>query len=220
MGSIWVILVIVILVYVWNMQYTDIKCKKYFLDDVIFKTGDIILFKAYNNYNSIFIGNYFGHMGIVLRDPDTHELMIFEANGIENMPLKPHHNKNGVFYSKLEDRIRKYKGRVFVKQLEKSVKPEDEIALKEFVVFATQNMQYEKNIFRAVMHRYFSGSKCNFRTNCGEIVFLSLIKLGLLDLDEYDTPTIHYLKWMCKLRYVNMNRYLDPIELIDHPFDS
>lgn len=225
-GVILSITIIIIIVYIYLIQFNIGNYKKIFLDDLInknkFKTGDMIIFKAYNNFNSIFIGNYYGHMGIVYVDPEdpTETPMIFEANGIEHMPLKLHHNKNGIFLSPLKERIQKYKGRAFLKSLNNSISKEDQYELKMFIDYCIKNMKYNTKIIHSALRKWFGLEKCNKGTNCGEIVFLSLIKLGLLSISEYDKRCLHYVKWMSNIKKLNNNFYFEPVEIIDHPFKN
>jgi hypothetical protein len=198
------------------MQYYQIKCDKAFIDDILshFRTGDMIVFKAYNNFNSVFHGGYFGHMGIVyVKDSIPY---LFEANGIEHMPLKPHHNSNGIFCTPLADRLKKYKGRCFWKRLNKEVSAE---GFSEFIDYCIDTMYYDTSVIMSGVSKGLGISRCSYGTNCGEIVFLSLIKLGLLKEDRYDVPTFHYLRWLSNIEELdNGYRYLPMIEIIDHPF--
>ncbi len=120
LGVLFGLLILVIILWVYYLQFYKISTDyKIFVDDLQYhsflKTGDMILFKAYNNFNSIFHGSYYGHVGIVYMLNGTP--MLFEANGIERVPLKDHHSKRGVFLTPLVDRIKKYKGRCFWKPL-------------------------------------------------------------------------------------------------------
>jgi hypothetical protein len=209
------------------MQYSKLNCPTIFVDDLIesnaLKTGDIILFKAYNNFNSIFHGGYFGHIGMVWIDPDdkSAEPYLFEANGIERVPLKPYHNPKGIFLTKLADRIKKYKGMIYLKQLNKPLALSTISDFKNFINYCLENMEYNYAVGSSGIKKGLSLERCTRKTNCGEIMFLSLIKLGLIDIELYDTRIFHHLNYVAKLQdLLKGYRYLDLIEIVDHPFDS
>lgn len=215
----------IIIIYIYIIQYNKGNYEKIFLDDLVdsnkLKTGDMLLFKAYNNFNSIFIGNYYGHVGIIYIDPDDPEKvpMLFEANGIEYMSLKSHHNKNGIFLSPVKERIEKYKGRVFIKSLNKHINDFYNNEFKDFILYCIKNMKYNEKIIQSAIKKWLNIEKCNKGTNCAEIVFLSLIKLGLLSIDEYDKTCLHYLKWMTNIEELcNSYKYNKPVEIVDYPF--
>jgi hypothetical protein len=204
------------------MQFHRIQTEySIFADDLPncpIKTGDIILFKAYNNFNSIFHGSYFGHIGVVYIDKNNNP-MLFEANGIEKVPLRDHHSKRGVFLTPLIDRIKKYKGRCFWKPLNRSVSPDVLDGFKEFVQFSLTNLEYDYSVITGGIKRMLGLSKCGLGTDCGQIVFLSLIKLGLINVAEYDVPRLHHLRYVCNVTDLqNGYCYLPLVEIIDHPF--
>jgi hypothetical protein len=184
------------------------------------KTGDLILFKAFNNFRSIYTGCYFGHIGIVYVDTDGTPLL-FEANGVETVILKPEHNNKGLFLTPLNDRVKKYKGTCFWKQLNKELSKESVIALKEFIDYALDNMKYDMNVVGSALKKRFGIERCSNNTNCGELVFLSLIKANLLPIEEYDKKIWIHLDYVTYLKELNNGyKYLDITEIIDHPFKN
>lgn len=208
-------IIIIILAWVYYFQYYKVDLDKHFLDDILptLNTGDLIVFKAYNNFNSIVLGAYYGHLGVVYVKEGIP--YIFEANGVEHMPLKEHHSKSGIFLTKVKDRIQKYKGRVFLKRLSESVPCENIQPFDEFIKYCLDNFQYDTRLFRNAFKKAL-GDSCNDQTNCGELAFLSLIKLGILPIEEYDHWRVHYLNYITSLE----KNYEPMIEIIDHPFDS
>ena len=215
------LIIVLVVFWVYYMQYYKIECEQMFLDDILvtskLKTGDIILFKAYNNFNSIFHGGYFGHIGIVYIENGVP--MLFEANGIERVPLLPHHSTTGIFLTPLADRIKKYKGRCFLKPLNEPLDDNIISGFREFIDYALDNMYYEYSVIKTGIKRGLGIERCSNGTNCGEIVFLSLIKLGLLPEEDYDNSAYHYLRWMSSIsKLQNGYYYEDLIEIIDHPF--
>jgi len=224
------IVCILIIFYIYFIQFRTLSGKTQFFDDIDFDTGDLILFKACNNANAIFIGSYYTHVGIVYKKDGKD--YIFEANGIEKMPLREHHNKRGIFVSPLKERVAKYKGYCWVKKLKinKNRMSKGETYYKiakynlekfeEFMHFAVDNFHYEYNVFASALKKFFGIEKCNFGTNCGELVFLSMIMLGLVSPEEYEKNRLHYLIDVCNLTDTGHNGYCyaEPTKIIDHPF--
>jgi len=214
--------ILVIILWVYYLQFHKISTDyKIFVDDLqdhqFLKTGDMILFKAYNNFNSIFHGSYYGHVGIVYILNGTP--MLFEANGIERVPLKDHHSKRGVFLTPLVDRIKKYKGRCFWKPLNRPLSEHTIQDFENFIQYCLGNLEYDYAVISGGFKRWLGLAKCGKGTDCGQIVFLSLIKLGLLPVEEYDTPRLHHLKYVCGLESLTDGyKYMPLVEVIDHPF--
>lgn len=185
-----------------------------------FKTGDLILFHALDNINPIFMGNYYGHIGVVYIDPDDplQTPQLFEAASARTMPLLDHHNANGIFLSPLSNRLRKYRGYVFYKELSAPLADYVVRDFKKFITYAYGNMYYEYNVVSNGIKKGLCEHLGN-NTNCGEITYLSLIKLGLLSTDRYSHRMFHHLKWVCNVKHLdNGSHYLNTVYIIDHPF--
>ncbi len=212
------LLIILVIIYIYILQYDERSYKKEQLNDILptLKTGDMILFKASNNFNALKFISYFGHVGVVYMIDNVP--YIFEANGVEGMNLLDHHPKSGIFITPLLSRIQKYKGRCFVKRLNKPV----EYDLKDFIDFAKKNMSYNMSILPSFAKKILGLEKCNNRTNCGELTYLSLIKLNILNINAYEiSPSFSYLHTVLNLQDCdNGYSYHEPIEIIDHPFET
>lgn len=217
-------ILIVAILWIYLMQYHKISTEhSVFAQDLItsgqLKTGDLILFKAYNNFNSIFHGSYFGHIGMVYIHNGVP--MIFEANGIERVPLLPKHSRKGVFLTELNDRIRKYKGRCFYKPLNKSVSDESIKSFENFMKYALDHLEYDYDVISGGLSRGLGLERCGKKTDCGQIMYLSLISLGLIPIEDYEVSRFHHLKYVCGLsELANGYKYNDLIEVVDHPFDD
>lgn len=215
------VLILILILYLYFIQFYRIKCPRVFNDDLIdsgqLKTGDIIVFKAYDNFNAAVIG-YFTHIGMVYIDPETKVPMLFESNGIEHTPLKEHHSRTGVYLTPLKDRIAKYKGQTFWKELNNSIPPEVEAGFGDFIQYALKEMSYDYAVIKSGLRKLF-GEKCTKLTNCGETVFLSMLKLGLLDESKYDLNIMNHVRW-CANTYEldNGYKYSDMIEVVEYPF--
>jgi len=173
------------------------------------KTGDLVLFHALDNINPLIIGSYWGHVGIVVIHDG--KPMIFEAAGIERK--LPGNNSNGIYFSDLQTRIKQYRGYVAIKKLKNPLSQEICTEFNTFIEFARKNMHYEKRVFQHyILH--LLGYPCDLATNCGELVFLSLIKLGLLPISTYDEHCWHYLLKVIHITKLLNNSYSSPIYTI------
>jgi hypothetical protein len=219
--SSWGILIFIIILYIYYIQVRKLICAKseinYMLRNNQFKTGDIILFKATNNYNAIAMGCYFTHIGVVYVDNGVP--FIFEACAVKNVNLLNHHSKDGIYLTPLKERIEKYKGVCYLKPLNKQVDAESIDQLSSFINYALKNMYYDYNVFGSALKKGVGLERCQNGTNCGQITFLSLISMGLLPHYLYDTNIFHHLAYSCYI--VNLDKgykYNDIIEITDHPF--
>ena len=190
-------------------------------ENISFKTGDMILFHAYNNINPIFIGSFWGHIGIVYTDPEGNinngNPVLFEAASTTKMKLCPNYNIKGIMITDLYTRLSKYPGLIAVKRLDKHIKFDTQVEFKNFIEYAKKNMEYNDKIFKSGISKKL-GCKINNKTNCGELVFLSLIKLGLIELERYDDRILHHLLYMCNITKLNNNYYNTPNEILFNPF--
>jgi len=215
-----IILIIIILIMYWSwymvLNSPILPCVK--IEDMVFKTGDIILFHAYNNMNSMFIGSYWGHIGIVYVDPKTPDTpYIFEAARTSKMKNCPDYNKHGIMITKIKTRIKKYPGLIACKSLNSPVDKNNNIGFKEFIIYAKNHMYYNENIFMSGIQKKMGAAFTN-GTNCGELVFMSLIKLGLLPESMFTEKILHHLFYTANLTNVENNFYHDPVEITISPF--
>jgi hypothetical protein len=199
------LLILYLIWFVYDRQYKILDTPEWHFHKLPFKTGDLVLFKANNNYNSLKHGCYFGHIGIVVMDGDR--VLLFEAN---NGPVYPFENK-GIYVSCLFSRISRYPGRVYLKALNKPLDPAVAQSFGEFVDYCMTNMYYDPRVIQNGFKKFFGIKKCGLATDCGQITFLSLIRLGLLDTKEYDVNRLHHLQYVCDIdRLLNGYQY-EPI---------
>ena len=172
------------------------------------KTGDMILFKATDNLHSVVIGNYFTHIGIVIIDDKltNGEPYIFEATGIRKSPLHSDKSKRGIYCTPLLERLKRYKGYTYLKPLNNTVLPMMQNNLLNFIYYALDNMDYEYSAMLSCVNKLL-GEACSDNTNCGELVFLSLINMDLLNEKYWSSPVklsnLHHLRWMCNVKDLN-----------------
>lgn len=215
------IVIIIIMIYTYSVMTSTPNMKlvryKTLRKEKRFKTGDIILFHAVDHCYSLLIGEYYGHMGIVWVDPVSNIPYIFEAVYIKGLNIEEDQNKNGIFLSPLDNRFGKYRGYMIYRELETPIDKKITDDFKGFIDFCIDNMKYDIN-FIPISICHLMGHKCNEYTNCAEIVFLSLIKLGLLPPDAYDWTICNYLSFIISRKEYVDNRYLEDVCMIDHPF--
>lgn len=177
------LILVIVAIYIYQIRFCYVDCSQIDLDSIKFRTGDLILFKAQNNPNDILIGSYYTHIGICFGN------LIFEANGIEGMNLKPWHAKNGIFVSDARSRVSKYKGKCYYKPYFGKITRAHEKKLLDFIIFAKTNFYYDNKLFISAFNKKF-----NFGTNCGELVYLAMITLGILP--EPDAKPFHCLRYI------------------------
>jgi hypothetical protein len=212
------VVLFVCLIWIWSMllDHPNLVCREF--DALKFKTGDIILFHAYDNFNPVFIGSYWGHVGIVYKNPDTFDPpVLFEAARTSKMKNCPDYNKKGIMITDLKLRLEKYPGLIACKLLNKPINSNIIRGMCELMKYAKTNMYYNDDVFYNGIKKK-KGEKLNNATNCGEIVVLSLIKLGLLPNTILDTKISHHLLFVSNLTKLQNNYYLNPIEITFNPF--
>lgn len=211
------VMLVFVMIYIYWYHVRRLELPTMSVDDCSFKTGDLILFRTTQNFNSLKMINYFTHCGIVIEIEGRPH--IFESTGIDyNSHILPHHNPDGIFITPLKERIQKYKGYCYWKQLEKPLTKEQIDTLTAFANYALDNFHYDRNIFGVVLQNALGLRQCSENTNCGETCFLALIAADLIDESEYDKWRLHYLKYVCEIRELKNNSYLPLVQIVDHPF--
>ena len=145
--------VIILIIWYWHMIWNQPNMPHKPFNQLIFKTGDIILFHAYDNINPVFIGSYWGHVGIVFKNPDDVNAspLLFEAARTSQMKNCPKNNKSGIIVSDLKNRLEKYKGITALKSLNRPVQDGLIRGFVKFMTYAKSQMYYNENvIFNAV----------------------------------------------------------------------
>jgi hypothetical protein len=211
------VVLIVCICWFWHMTLNHPQFTRVKFEDAQFKTGDIILFHAYDNINSVFIGSYWGHIGIVYKDPDDPDSkpVIFEAARTSKMKNCHDYNKHGIMITDIASRIEKYPGLIACKSLNNPVNPDIIRGFKDFMNYAKKNMYYNENIVHNSIQKKMGGKFTN-GTNCGELVVMSLIKLALLP--ETNEKMAHHLLYTAHLNQLQNNCYNNPVEITINPF--
>ena len=187
-------------------------------NQVKFKTGDMILFHAWDNSYPVIFGTFWSHVGIVYKDPDTDEKpMLFEAAKTTGMKGCPSYNKSGIMITDLQTRLEKYPGMIACKILNNPVKQNIIRGFREFMKYSKKNMSYYDDVvYNAIKKKL--GEKVNNLTNCGELVLLSLIKLALMPENTLNVNTSNHLMYVNNIKQLQNNYYHDPIEILFNPF--
>lgn len=192
------------------MEYNHPICGEVWINDIVknAKTGDLILFKALDNYNSSKTFCYYTHVGVVYNG------MLFEAAGTTGMDLYDSENKNGIFLEDLKTRLSRYKGKLYYKPLNKPVDTIVENNFTNFISYAMKYMFYEYGVVWNGIKKGLGLEHCHNGTNCGEMVFLSLIKLGILCPSRYKESVFHHLHKITNLTNADFSYSYNPIQRI------
>jgi hypothetical protein len=182
----------------------------------------MILFHALDNINPIFIGSYYGHVGLVYVDPDDPDEVpyLFEAAATKNMNLRDNKKIKGIFLENLYDRCSRYKGYVFYKELQHKIETPVIHRFKNLVEYCMDKMYYEYNIITNVINHSIGGEALGNNTNCSELCFLSLLKLELLPMEYFKHNIINYMRWTANITNLKGNKYLTPVYIKIDPFGN
>jgi hypothetical protein len=205
-----IVIIIIIILYIYNVQFRVIPVNEQEFDKLEFKTGDIILMKANNNYHSLIHGSYFGHVGMIYvdyenkfindidpSDSKNRNVFLFEANATK---VYPYNGIKGIYISPLRNRLEHYSGNLYLKPLNKPLDLPRIEAFKEFIAFSLQNMYYNHSIITNALLKVFGLKRCRFDTDCGQILFLALIKMKLIPFDEYYVARLNHLELIIKIK--------------------
>ena len=202
----------------WYMTSNVPDMNRVMYENVDFKTGDMILFHAYDNINPVFIGTFWGHVGIVYKDPDANgRPVIFEAAKTSEMKRCPDYNKHGIMITDLQTRLEKYPGVIACKILNNPINNNVIRGFTDLMEYSKKNMEYYDDVFHNAIKKKL-GDRINKYTNCGEMTLLSLIKLGLVPGNILDENMAHHLHYVTNIKQLQNNYYHDPIEITFNPF--
>jgi hypothetical protein len=219
-----IVTVIIIIFIIWTyyiyLAHPLYKSYEYYELKNRYKTGDIILFHALDNMNPIFIGTYYGHIGIVYVDPDDQNAkpQIFEAFSSANMPFYPKECANGVVLADLEHRLSSYRGYCLYKELMFPVAHELQRGFREFIDYAINNMKYNEAVISNGINKMLWNETLHLGTNCGELVYMSLIKLGLVPFEKLEENRKHHLVHTANIKQVEGNQYQEPVYILSNYF--
>lgn len=219
------VIILSIIIYIYYIQFAIPVYPKIQLEELIkhVKTGDMILFKASNNFNSVKIGCRYTHIAMVyIPNGENTKPLLFEANRTDGMNLLEHQNHKGIFVSPMLERLQKYKGYLYYRPINKKLTNIMVSEMEIFIKYCINNMYYDTNLLQSALRNKFGKKRCDHGTNCGEILFLTLIKMGLIPISQYDMPKLHYLFNLShnNLLLNNEYSYSTKYMIVDHPFAS
>lgn len=202
------ILFCIILIWFYVFYARKLDCEKidldYMIENNLFRTGDLILFKATDCLHGLKLANYFTHAGIVyILNCIPY---IFEAEYAHSIVLSP-----------LRDRVLRYRGFCYVKSLNIQL-PNDVLReFDDFINYAINDMYYDRKVVSKAVEKII-GKTCDTGTNCAELAFLCMLRLGLLPITEYYTYHPHYLRYITNIALQKPYKYSDPVRLTYPPF--
>jgi hypothetical protein len=207
------IVIIIIIMWIWFTNYNHPICDEMWLIDVMkqLRTGDLILFKSETHWRSAIIG-YYTHIGVVVQVEN--QLKIFEAD-LPNGKTHESQNKNGIHCHDLEQRLKKYHGRVYVRFAKDRNINLNMPAMQSFIEFCISEMKYNPNVFRNFVLKLM-GDGYQKTTNCGELTLLSCVILGTIPKSYYNKHICHHLRFCCTEL---TEFYRDPIYIKIDPYD-
>ena len=192
------------------VTYNDIKDKV--------KNGDMIMFSSLDNFNQIFMGSYYTHVGIVYRESSESPPMLIESFNPATMPFFPKSAKSGIILCDLEHRMSTYRGYILYKELSKPLSEKANVDFKQFIEYALKNMKYDKNVISGEIGKILFNTPFSSETNCGQFTALILIKLGLISLTNFRNRQRHHLRYVCALDKLKNNSYKTPIYVYSEYF--
>lgn len=182
---------------------------------VDFQTGDIVLFHALDNVNHMFIFSYYCHVGIVYADKASGKKYLFEAVHPGRHKL-PEEYKSGIVVCDLDRRINSYRGYVFYKRLLTPLTDEAVDRFRDFMAYALENMFYYTSIAENFFCKILRNDPLRRGTNCGELVTLSLMSLGVMPPTANNRR--HHLKALGDLRRVGRHEFAEAVYLLPDQF--
>lgn len=201
------------MLYVYIIKFWHPNYKKVTYEDIKnkVKTGDIILFSSLDNFNQIFMGSYYTHIGVVYRESKNADPMIIESFNYDSMPFYPKEYSSGIALCDLEHRMSTYRGYLFYKELANPISEEINRDFIKFIEFAIENMRYDPSVVSNESKKILFNEGFTTETNCGQFTTLILIKLGLIDFSHFHNTRKHHLIWTANLTNLINNYYKEPV---------
>jgi hypothetical protein len=218
-----IIIIIIVALWCWNFLWNHPKFKIRKWQDIESrcKSGDIILFHGLDNYAPLFIGCYYGHIGIVYRENQESPPYIFEAWNPTNEKFYPSEFNHGMAFSELRHRALSYRGYIFYKELQHRIPHYTNVQFYQFIYWAMGALKYNPSVVRNGIRKFIFNDDLRIGTNCGELVYMSLINIGLLNFTKLKENRKHHLKWLCGLEHTDDgNRYLEPVYIWQEYFTT
>lgn len=215
-----VIVIILIIIYIYSLKlshpdykivtYNDIKDKV--------KSGDMILFVSLDTINQLYMGSYYTHVGIVYKEAPESTPLLVESFNPHRMPFYPEEAETGIVACDLEHRVNSYRGFVLYKELDEPITDHANADFKQFIEYAKENMEYDKNVVLGEIGKILFNSEFNTLTNCGQFTALILMKLRLISFNNFKKRQKHHLRWVTSLTKLKNNFYKTPVYIYSEYF--
>jgi O-antigen ligase len=206
-----IIIILICVLWSWAFLWNHPNFEKVRYSDIEphCKSGDLILFHGLDSTNAMYMASYYTHIGIVYRESQDARPVLFEAWNSSAEILYPEEVAHGIAISDLENRVNSYRGYIFYKPLAQAITPEQQERLLAFMNWAYANMHYNPRVIKNGAKKLLLNEQLHTGTNCGEIVYLALIAMGLLSESRIYENRKHHLRWVCALELTdNGNKYL------------
>ena len=209
------VLTLIFIIWFWYINLNHPKLPTADINDIPFKTGDLIIFHAYDNIYPTIFGSYWTHVGIVYK-PDDKAPLLFEAVNLTCYKKKTSIDK-GIKLVDLKTRLARYPGYIAYKRLDIPVDAHATTQFTEFIKYALENYSYNNKVILNWYNKVL-GEPYNFKTNCGELAILSIIHMGLLNDTKSNKNICHPLLYLANLKKLNKNFYHDPVKIFIDSF--
>lgn len=215
-ATVLIVLIIIVILWCWNFLWVHPAYDKVAYREIepFCKSGDLILFHGLDSINAAYMGSYYTHIGMVYRSTPTARPLLFEAWNSSEEVLFPKEIGHGIAITDLENRVQSYRGYVFYKPLAHGITQDQNMRLHTFMQWAYKNMYYNTRVISNGAKKILLNDPLRHGTNCGELIYIALIAMGILADARTTENRKHHLRWVCGLESTdNGNLYL-PIKYI------
>jgi len=215
-------MLIAVLLLLWTYIFLIARpsCAAARIEEITFRTGDMVLFHSLDNINAMLMASYFTHVGIVVVGDDGTPLLFEAANPTSG--ALPATHQSGIILSDLRHRLQSYRGHAFVKQLRHDLVDRD--TLMQLISYAHDKMYYDVDVVRNLVDKLILGEPLHHGTNCGELAYLALIALGVLPKKYMRDNRRYHLRWLATTDIIEGTAYrfspivwLRPDQFVPHP---
>ncbi len=212
------VVLLILWIYVLFFDHPKGEILRPLIQKMNFKTGDIILFHALDNINPLFFGTYYTHIGVIYKKGD--QLLLFEAAN-PNREILLGSNSRGIILCDLETRLRTYRGYILYKELNMEVPLAAQQQLDTLIEYAVQNCYYNPYVIGNFIDKMVFGDNIHHGLNCGELVYLALVALGILPKKYFEENRKHHIRWLSRLGDIETGySYADPKYIYYDPFSQ
>lgn len=216
MKLVFIIVIIIFILWCWNFLWNHPAYDKVAYHEIepFCKSGDLILFHGLDSINAMYIGSYYTHIGMIYRSSPTDRPLLFEAWNSSEEVLYPKEISHGIAISDLENRIQSYRGYVFYKPLAHELTLKQNALLYSFMQWAYNNMHYNTRVIKNGVKKLLLNDMLRRGTNCGELMYITMITIGLLAEMRINENRKHHLRWVCSLENTDDGNSYMPIKYI------